>query len=512
MASILIKKVLDAVRPNRTAPIIAVQNDYNSRTISAVITVDGKPVAIPATASAAISLRRRDGEGKIFAGTVNTDGTVSVTIPQWALELEGDVTYSLKLVGEDFSLSTPHGLISVQYAPADGEISEDNADYDSYTRLLAEMSSLRGEVETLTLFTRYSAYADGTDYADVWSDGLDYIGIAVGRSAPSDKSGYAWSRMTGETPERGVDYWTEADRAEIVAETATKTDAYADEKISASENKQRTYGAQTYCNALKGSASGAILGIDDISPLPHELTVSCRSDTVTDLSSFKLYAQGANLLKFPQWAGTGNSTDRDYHFSERYAVVSGLASGDGSNSYSAGWWMPWCKKTQGITNKMLKGHTYTIAYDLEVLEKLADFEFPVSSGVVFSYDGTSKFVYRYDITGLGKYHVHFSLKLEASNEIIAVALNSCRMKISDFIVLEGEYTEETMPTYEAYIEPVEYAVEADGTVSGVNAIYPFTTLMTDAGAAVEISCTYNRDINKALTELREAIISLGGNV
>ena len=65
--------------------------------------------------------------------------------------------------------------------------------------------------------------------------------------------------------------------------------------------------------------------------------------------------------------------------------------------------------------------------------------------------------------------------------------------------------------YEPYIEPIEYAVSADGVVNGVSAIYPATTLVADTDGAV-IQCEYNRDINKAFAELCNAVISLGGNI
>ena len=64
---------------------------------------------------------------------------------------------------------------------------------------------------------------------------------------------------------------------------------------------------------------------------------------------------------------------------------------------------------------------------------------------------------------------------------------------------------------EPYKEPVEYAVNPDGTVTDVVSIYPSTTLTTDTIGAV-IDCEYNRDINKAFAELANAIISLGGNI
>lgn len=65
--------------------------------------------------------------------------------------------------------------------------------------------------------------------------------------------------------------------------------------------------------------------------------------------------------------------------------------------------------------------------------------------------------------------------------------------------------------YEKYIEPTSYTPNADGTVEGVKSIYPNTTLYTDT-SGVLIECEYNRDINKVIENLVNAIISLGGNV
>ena len=55
------------------------------------------------------------------------------------------------------------------------------------------------------------------------------------------------------------------------------------------------------------------------------------------------------------------------------------------------------------------------------------------------------------------------------------------------------------------------AASADGTVKGLTAIYPTTTITTDTTGIV-VDMEYNRDINKAFAELQQAIISLGGNL
>lgn len=61
--------------------------------------------------------------------------------------------------------------------------------------------------------------------------------------------------------------------------------------------------------------------------------------------------------------------------------------------------------------------------------------------------------------------------------------------------------------YEPYIEPIEYAISADGTVEGVNSLYPTTTLATDTNGVV-IEAEYNRDINKAWADLDQRITAL----
>ena len=41
-------------------------------------------------------------------------------------------------------------------------------------------------------FIRYSAYFDGTDFTETWTEGQTYVGFATGQTAPTDKSEYTW--------------------------------------------------------------------------------------------------------------------------------------------------------------------------------------------------------------------------------------------------------------------------------------------------------------------------------
>ena len=69
----------------------------------------------------------------------------------------------------------------------------------------------------------------------------------------------------------------------------------------------------------------------------------------------------------------------------------------------------------------------------------------------------------------------------------------------------------TQTSYESYKEPTSYTPNADGTVEGVKGIYPNTTLLTDT-SGVLVECEYNKDTNKVIENLVNAIISLGGKL
>lgn len=86
----------------------------------------------------------------------------------------------------------------------------------------------------------------------------------------------------------------------------------------------------------------------------------------------------------------------------------------------------------------------------------------------------------------------------------------------DIYIASGQYKNiqvevgKTATEYESYTG-TDFTPNADGTVEGVIRLYPNTTLMVSTDNVI-IDCEYNRDINKALAELEQAIISLGGNL
>lgn len=65
--------------------------------------------------------------------------------------------------------------------------------------------------------------------------------------------------------------------------------------------------------------------------------------------------------------------------------------------------------------------------------------------------------------------------------------------------------------YEPYVPVTEATVSDDGTVEGLTSIYPNTVLVTNS-ENVTLECEYNRDLNKVVNNIIDAVISLGGNV
>ena len=57
------------------------------------------------------------------------------------------------------------------------------------------LTGLKGD----SVFIRYSANPDGTDFTETWREGQGYMGVATGQTAPDDKNKYNWLNINGAT-------------------------------------------------------------------------------------------------------------------------------------------------------------------------------------------------------------------------------------------------------------------------------------------------------------------------
>lgn len=247
-------------------------------------------------------------------------------------------------------------------------------------------------------------------------------------------------------------------------------------------------------NALKGSASGSVVAMTDISPLEHELEVKVSRKNLIpypDVSTVEVKRYGKNMLDFSKAVngaftdnGDGTYTIRKNGNSRFSAIFPFyIPSPQNNEPYTAVNISADIVDTN-IETPMVFMRTFKVPDTTSQNLASASFDFS-EKGSVFGFFET--------------YYADVYLSHDA-NDGGYITFKHPQITLSY----------DRLP-YEPYIEPTTYPVEADGTVKGIKSLYPITTIMTDTkGAVVEVE--YNRDLNKAFAELYQAIISLGGNV
>ena len=243
-------------------------------------------------------------------------------------------------------------------------------------------------------------------------------------------------------------------------------------------NKAVSAGA---ANALKGTASGTLVAMKDVSPLEHPIGVKLSSDTVTAFSSVTLKKYGKNLL-----VNTIPTTD----FANGTKVVKNQdgsltvtkRAGDLISLFSEPFYLP-------------KG-TYTFSNGLG--------RDTVQSGLnpvyLVLYEGatTNTFatLYSYDKSTISLESGYYRIRLYGPADV----------EFDTFTIRPMIELGETATEYEPYKEPETVPVKQDGTASIIGKGEGIT-LMTDTDG-VTITAEYNRDVNKALADLEAKLQAL----
>lgn len=249
------------------------------------------------------------------------------------------------------------------------------------------------------------------------------------------------------------------------------------------QNKVVTKALDSYANALKGTASGEFVSIKDISPIEHNLKVKLASDDITDFSAVTLSTIGKNLMP-----SIRNEIGSSYG-------VNWVKNSDNSitlNGTSTGSTITIVPETAGI---LFKKGTYTISGNPAPTGNIRLWVRGVGSGSVYvgTYNNTPA-----KLTLLEDTYMYFYISISSGTVV-------------DNLTIYPQFEIGNGTEYEPYIEPTMYTPNADGIVDNVKSIYPNTTLITDT-SGILIECVYNKDTNKVIENLINAIISLGGNI
>lgn len=116
MAEIYTPITVDVAEKNTFAPLNAKQFDIDSRFLVATIIDNGTQLVIPTTASVQINARRADNAYASYAGTVNSNGTVTVPLSNWMLALDDTVTCDISIIAGTDKLTTLRFYLDVEKA------------------------------------------------------------------------------------------------------------------------------------------------------------------------------------------------------------------------------------------------------------------------------------------------------------------------------------------------------------------------------------------------------------
>lgn len=272
----------------------------------------------------------------------------------------------------------------------------------------------------------------------------------------------------GDAPVKGVDYWTVDDKTEV--EDAVK--AYADGAFS---------------NALKGSKTGKIIVIDDVSPIEHEMAINVSSKNL-------IICPHCNTTKTENgitWTDNGNGT------------VTANGSATGRATFSLEIKQDCLDKSKAYTLSGGLSDNCFVRMDL--------------------YEG-AKWRKLFD-SGSKPRTIDFSTVTVAFDRVMILLVITEGQTVENLVFKPQLEFGATATEYTPYVSDLtsvtvtengtEYNPSADGKLSGIKSVYPTTELSSNNPGTV-ISVDYNKDINKAFSELEEkltnAILSTGGNV
>lgn len=111
---------LDVARSNSYICLLAKQFDENSRFLIATLTNNGKPMIIPAGATVTLRATRPDGEPVAVPGIINNDGTTTVEIDDYILEVVGSASLSIEVAIGDEILTSASFNLTIQRADGNG--------------------------------------------------------------------------------------------------------------------------------------------------------------------------------------------------------------------------------------------------------------------------------------------------------------------------------------------------------------------------------------------------------
>ncbi len=517
MAQIIKQITVDVAKRNLFQAIVAKQNDTNSRFLQVAFANEGQPIFIESTSSVVINAERADKTAKSFVGTVNEDGTVTVPLTSWMLELDDFVRCDISIIdSESKKLTSTSFTIEVEAAANPEDIISDDENQDILINLLADIADCKSKCDSAIAFAEETV----SIVNDVVSDAKNRVsnalkGTVEGTALVIDdmspvehtvnvqvhsKNLIPYPYATKTATISGVTFTDNGDGTVTVSGTAEEDIIYAP------INQQTAFLLPAGTYTLSGGLSKSVY-------LQGKVTED-DSVSVTDTGNGVLVTLIENLHCRFNIRITAGTTVND-------TIKPQLEVGTVATEYTP-YVNPSAVKLKICDKNLFDGQWELGAINSSTGEKTTNSTsvrtvnyIPVKPHLTYHFsftDGASYFPYSYDanynfVAYKGMKKGSFYLNM-SDNELylIIVQYGSITPPANAQIEIGSVGTD-----YEEYKEFIEYTPSADGTVEGVKSLYPSMTLFADKDNTV-ITCNYNKDINKVVESLVNAIISLGGNV
>jgi len=325
---------------------------------------------------------------------------------------------------------------------------------------------------------------DGKAYYDVKSGFYDVEGeLLLEVALCTQEGGYitAHELVLNVRAGHGESNLTAQNTTPVLAQLVSRAQAAERAAYQASEiaENAKEEMRQMHANAILGKTESTAVCLDDISPLAHRVKVKVSgvddptAVTVTKCGKSLFDLSAFDVTRTSLWNGMGTYVKADNFIGKTMYYqrkASFLDTNDGEQFYVA---VRFCDE-----NKVaIPGARIHLGAEVKAtsVSNTSKVYFTVPEGTHYIAFGYACFLY-----------------------------NGGSMTIYDSMVEFGGYTE-----YEPYSAET-FTPNADGTLE-IPSQSPIMTLYSDT-AGVNIECEYNKDSNKVIEKLTNAIISLGGNV
>ena len=177
MIEIIKELEIEVSKPNVFQAVVAKQYDMNTRFLKVTFVDNKEKISInnSDTVSVTINALRPDGQSKGFDGTINDDGTVTVPLHSWMLELVGTVVCDISAIdtkeGNSKKLTTTSFTLFVEQAAWGGEGMTSDPQYDILIQLINDCATARTNADialekSAEADAKYDACVEATDRAN----------------------------------------------------------------------------------------------------------------------------------------------------------------------------------------------------------------------------------------------------------------------------------------------------------------------------------------------------------